>query len=112
RGVVGRRRRNHLLVNRRHAHRLGLLLGIVDFPARERDGHGGETDAHRLLRRLLDEGERRAAVVAAGVSGGAELQQIGGRGDLFGTNPTPEPHPPPCPPCFPHAPPQRPPHAR
>src|SRR5262249_53538065 len=73
RRVIGGRWRNHLLIDRRHAHGLRLLLGIVDFPARDRDRHGGKSDAHRLFCRRLDKGERRAAVVAAGVRGGAEL---------------------------------------
>ena len=40
-------------------------------------------EPHRFLRRLLDEGERRAAVIAAGKGGGAELERLGGRVDFL-----------------------------
>ena len=83
RRVVGGRRRDHLFVDRRHAHLLRQFHGVIHFAARERNGHGGKADLHRAFRRRLDEVERRLTVVMRGIAGGAELQRIGRRIDAL-----------------------------
>jgi hypothetical protein len=86
RRVVRGRRRDDLLVDNRHAELGRLLLGEIDFAARQRDRHGGEAEPDRILRGVFYESERGAAVVGRRIRGGAELQRVGRRIDFLGTD--------------------------